>query len=119
MLLIRFLLCAGMIRGAAFAGSQQFPEGDSSIQFVQPKAPSTLPAPMASAIQRLAKPGAMQRLTQIRNAQAALFLQKPCSIPLSEYKIPDNTKFAIRQLPLPKNAPDSMPVMTAPVCAAP
>jgi len=116
-ILIRSLLCATVACGAIWGADQQFGTGDSSFQFVQLQTPSsTLPAPMASAIQRLNKPGALQNFMQRTVAHALIPTQKQCSIPLAEYKIPDNPKFLIRQMPVPKNAPDSMPIIRAAVC---
>ena len=77
---------------------------------------------MASAIQRLAKPGTLQQSVQrtiarVPSAAISNFpKQKQCSIPLAEYKIPDNPKFLIRQMPVPKDSPDSMPIVRATVC---
>jgi hypothetical protein len=54
----------------------------------------------------------------IRIAAIPQSLYQPCSIPLLKYKVPDNPKFFIRELAVPKNAPDAMPILKAPVCGA-
>lgn len=114
MLWIRSILGVIMLGGSAFAAG-----------------PQTLPAPLSSAIARLVDPGKQTSPADpspILGTPRTLILQGPvtaqvradlqCSIPLAELKVADKPKFFIRQMPLPKNSPDAMPVFRAPVCPA-
>jgi hypothetical protein len=84
---------------------------------------------MSSAIDRLVAPGkqsaAMKKsfhfeiqgpsILQLPPAEARFGLSQ-CSIALAESRVPDRPKFFIKTAPLPKDSPDGMPVLTAPVC---
>lgn len=106
-----FVLCALFAIGVASAAEQ-----------------ATLPPPMSSAIGRLANPMRQNewakpnpllpeqpRIILVPGNHASLRAAS-CSIPLAEMKIPDKPKFLMRELPTPKNSPDNMPVLKAPVC---
>jgi hypothetical protein len=133
MILMRVLLCTAITCGTTFAAGPQLPGGGGSVQTLPPKAtPNTLPPAMASAIDRLVKPGALKppimpepehKWFVLAPAPNAIVAQGPtikqqCSIPLAESKVPANSpKFLIRQAPVGKKSPDAMPVLRAAVCA--
>ena len=112
MILARTLLCAMIASGIAAAAD-----------------PPQLPAAMSSAIARLVNPGQQSApakpyflsdatkvpIVELPSVQVQMGLQA-CSIPLANAKVPDNRKFFIRQTQLPKDSPDGMPVLQAPVC---
>ncbi len=112
MILARTLLCAMLASGIAAAAD-----------------PPQLPTAMSSAIARLVNPRQQSApakpyflsdatkvpIVELPSGQVRLGFQ-PCSIPLADSKVPDNPKFFIRQAPLPKDSPDGMPVLQAPVC---
>ncbi len=131
MILLRSLLCAAIAGGIAFAAGQHSSTADPATQLFQPAAtPSTLPPAMASAIDRLAKPGVSNPpppgpvrqwfslpAPGIKVAQAPNAVQA-CSIPLAESTVPISPKFFIRDAPQPKNSKDAMPIIKAPVCGS-
>jgi hypothetical protein len=130
MILFRPLLMAALACGVAFASEPQNARSESSLQTVQLNVPSILPPAMASALDRFAEPGALNPLpplgpnpqwfvigkgANVAIAQAPQSVQQ-CSIPLVQMKIPDKPKFFIGTAPVPKDSPDAMPVLRAPVC---
>jgi hypothetical protein len=89
---------------------------------------SSLPAPMSSALDRLAhvdrRDDKGMRNLWVRGQQPPfLVLPGPvpklslgqCSIPLKEAQVPEK-KFFIRQMPVSKDSPDSMPILKGNVC---
>ena len=110
--LTRSLLSLSLVCGACFAADQR---------------QDNLPTAMSSAIDRvvnneadLPKPHFLPSDPKLKILQfppaAVRFGLNQCSIPLAEAKVRDKSKFFIRQLPVPKDSPDSMPVLKAPVC---
>ena len=110
--MFRYCFCLLLVTAAAGAAEQ-----------------NALPAPMSSAIDRLMNPERQKptdkadflaktpevRILQLPPGPVRLGLE-PCSIPLAEASVSDQPKFFIQALPAPKESPDGMPVLRAPVC---
>ncbi len=45
--------------------------------------------------------------------------RKQCSIPLTEYRIPPDAHYSMKELRLPAIASDAMPILRMPVCGEP
>ena len=84
-----------------------------------------LPAPMSSAINRIAQPDKQPELKMpgliLGGAPTVRVVEpvEPCSIPLLEYKIPAKPKFFMPEVREPKGSTEPMPVIRAKVCKAP
>ena len=113
MRLVRCFLCAVMAAGTAVSAEEQ-----------------TLPPPVTSAINRLVSAGTEQQLPKDKSLSEVPGIRmlrisptskgigsESCSVPLTQPKMAEKPKFLMRELPLPKESPDAMPVLKAPVCA--
>jgi hypothetical protein len=90
---------------------------------------SALPTPMNSAIDRLvnqAKEEVARQNPQLKAPKLRVLRLRPaeirlsgeaCSIPLAEPPPKSHPKFFIGEVPVPKESPDGMPVLKAPVCS--
>jgi hypothetical protein len=111
--LMRSLLSFSLMCGACYPAEQK---------------QDNLPTAMSSAIDRVVKgnradsptPFFMAKEPKLRilelPATEVKFGLNQCSIPLTQAKVPDKEKFFIEKGTVPKNSPDSMPVLKAPVC---
>jgi hypothetical protein len=130
-MLVRLLTVAGLACGVLFSAEQQLPSGESSstVPLGIKTKPDALPVPLSSAIEHMVtgkwpeskSMDIFSQAPQLLLAEQAAVPTQRCSIPLKEYKIPDNVQFFIERMPAPDNSAQTgrMPVMHAPVCGEP
>jgi hypothetical protein len=131
MRLVRLATFAAITGGLLFAAEQRFPNYNDSnaLVGVVKVPPVNLPHPMSSAIDWMVTgdwksqiqafvPGSASQILALAQTETP---SRQCSIPLTRYKIPAETEFFIREVPVPRDRTrmDGMPSFQAPVCGEP